>query len=252
MSNYLLFDIGGTKTRVAASYSGESLTEPVIYQTPQLYSQGLAEIVRVGKSLSSEGFEGICGGIAGPLNKDKSGIINAPNIPDWNNKLLQRDLEVALEAKVKLENDTAMVGLGEATEGAGKDYNIVVYITVSTGVNGVRVVSGKLDDHHFGFEIGKQILDVETGSSWEEMILHDGETTDKEAELISAGVFNSVLFWSPDVVILGGGRMQEIEIEQVKIHLHGLLKIYPELPVITKSELGEMGGLYGALHYLRQ
>ncbi len=252
MSKYLLFDIGGSKTRVSASYDGETFTDPVIYTTPQNYQQGIDEIIKVAKSLSSESYDIAGGGIAGPLNNDKSGIINAPNIPDWNQKPLQKDLQTALGTDVKLENDTALVGLGEAVHGAGKAFNIVVYITLSTGVNGVRVVNKGLDEHHFGFEIGKQILDIETETSWEEMITLDVNTSEKEAQLISFGVFNSVLFWSPEVVVLGGGRMKHVEVGEVEKHLHGLLKIYPGLPKVVKAELGDIGGVYGALHFLKE
>lgn len=252
MSKYLLFDIGGTNTRIGVSYDGQSVTEPVIYQTPQSYQQGVAEIIKVAKSLSSEGYEFAGGGIAGPLNKDKSGIINAPNLPDWSGKPVKSDLEKALETKVSIDNDTALVGLGESVYGAGKNYNLVVYITISTGVNGVRIVDGQIDERVFGFEIGKQILDAETETSWEEMIIGDVNTPEKEAEIISLGVFNSILFWSPQVVVLGGGRMRRIDVSEVEKHLEGLLKIYPELPKVAKAELGDVGGVWGALHYLKQ
>lgn len=250
MSRYLLFDIGGTTTRVAVSHDGVNIAEPVIYSTPQSYSLGIKQLVKVAKELSSQPYDKIGGGIAGPMNEDKSGIINAPNLPDWNWKPLQKDIRAELGGDVILENDTAMVGLGEAVKGAGKDHNIVVYITISTGVNGARIVNKKLDAHHFGFEIGKQLLDIETETSWEKMIIYEDNTVEKEAELIAYGVFNSVLFWSPEIIVLGGGRMKRIEISNVQRHLDGLLKIYPELPKVVKSELGEVGGVYGALEFL--
>ena len=252
MSKYLLFDIGGTKTRISVSYDGQGIGEPNVYPTPQSYQEGLNEIAKIAQSLSSDGFEAAGGGIAGPLNKDKSGIINAPNIPDWNGKKLKEDLESILHTTVLLENDTALVGLGEAVNGRGKDYAIVVYITVSTGVNGVRVVNKRLDEHYFGFEIGKQIIEVETGTSWEDMLAHDGETPEKEAELVATGVFNSVLFWSPEIIILGGGRMKSVDIELVKKHLNRVLKVYPELPLVERAQLGDIGGLYGALSFLKE
>ena len=57
-----------------------------------------------------------------------------------------------------MENDTALVGLGEATVGAGKGAAIVVYVTISTGANGARIVDGVLDRAAFGFELGEQLL----------------------------------------------------------------------------------------------
>ena len=40
-------------------------------------------------------------------------------------------------------------------------------------------------------------------------------------------------------------------IERLKAHLKGILHIYPELPVIVHSELGDIGGLHGALHFVK-
>lgn len=252
MSNYLLFDIGGTNTRVAASFDENNITDPIIYRTPQNYMQGIEELVKAAKSLSSESYDVVGGGIAGPLNKDKDGIINAPNLQDWNGKPFISDLKSHFDTKIIMENDTALVGLGEAVVGAGKDYEIVVYITISTGVNGVRIVNKRLDEHRFGFEIGKQILEVETDTSWEEILSSSGDIGEKEIDAIATGVYNSILFWSPDVIVMGGGKMKSIEIEKIASQLQNVLKVYPEIPDIRKSELGEMGGLYGALSYLRQ
>jgi predicted NBD/HSP70 family sugar kinase len=51
--------------------------------------------------------------------------INALNLPRWNGAALADDLEAALGTQVILENDTALVGLGEATVGAGKGAAVV-------------------------------------------------------------------------------------------------------------------------------
>jgi glucokinase len=51
-------------------------------------------------------------------------------------------------------------GLGEAVFGAGKGREIVVYMTISTGVGGARIVGGKIDASAMGFEPGHQIIDA--------------------------------------------------------------------------------------------
>ena len=65
-----------------------------------------------------------------------------------------------------IANDTAVVGLGEAHRGAGIGYNIVTYITVSTGVGGTRIVDGRIDRRIYGFEPGHQTIDIDN-SVWE-------------------------------------------------------------------------------------
>src|SRR3989344_3687759 len=158
---YLLFDIGGSKTRIAISFDGDYFGEPRIIDTPESFEEGMVQIEKIAKEMKNENIGLIVGGIAGPLNSEKSMVINAPNIPGWNNKPLKAELEKRLQAPVMLENDVALIGLGEALEGAGKGYEIVAYMTVSTGVNGVRIVDGKIDRSVFGFEMGHQILDFD-------------------------------------------------------------------------------------------
>jgi len=62
---------------------------------------------------------------------------------------------------VFIENDASIVGLGEAVSGAGMGEEIVVYITVSTGVGGTRIVSGEIDEHAYGFEPGHELINMQ-------------------------------------------------------------------------------------------
>ena len=43
---HLLFDIGGTRTRVALSKDGLGFEEPIIFSTPQDFSQGIQQLKR--------------------------------------------------------------------------------------------------------------------------------------------------------------------------------------------------------------
>jgi glucokinase len=83
-------------------------------------------------------------------------------LPDWQRKPLASALSKRLDgAPVYIENDKAVVGLGEATYGAGVGYGIVAYHTVSTGVGGVRTEDGKISRASAGFEPGHQIIDID-------------------------------------------------------------------------------------------
>jgi len=275
MNNYLLFDIGGTKSRFAVSKS-EGFAEPEIIDTPKDFDEAINKFSEVAKQICDGEIEKAAGGIAGPLNREKTGIINAPNLSDWNGKNFTKSFSEKINAKVFLENDTAIVGLGEALDGPGRDYSIVVYITISTGVNGVRIVDKKIDRNVFGFEIGSQIIDfdnsMKAGSSGlgdlEDFI--SGRETKKKygkhpkevkeqhvwkeiAEWASIGIYNTVLHWSPEIVILGGAMMNDIPVEVIEKNLEKLLKdVYPDTPKLVKAELGDIGGLHGALHYVKQ
>src|SRR5579864_6258256 len=158
---YILVDVGGTKMRVARSRDLAQFEEPTIIETPQDYGEGLNTLVEeISHIAGSEKVDAISVGLPGVLDQRKRLFYHSPHLPLWSRKSVADDLEKALNTKAILENDTALVALGEAVYGAGKEGKIVVYLTVSTGVGGVRVVDKKIDRAHFGFEPGHQYISL--------------------------------------------------------------------------------------------
>ena len=260
---YLLFDIGATKIRLAVSKNGQTFGKPVIFKTPKKISHGLDLIVSEAKKLCGGKILAAAGGIAGPLNTKKTMTINTPNLPGWSGKPLVESLQKILKTKVILENDAAVVGLGEACYGAGKGKSIVVYYTLSTGVNGVRIVNGKIDPSAFGFEVGFQLINSKS-LQWHiggnELKSRFGKAPEditsqkvwKNATMaLAVGLNNTIVHWSPEVIVFGGSVMNKISILQVKKELKKVLKIFPRHPEIKKAALGDIGGLYGALALIR-
>lgn len=266
---YILFDIGGTNTRVGVSFDGQTISSTEIFKTPKDFDAGAAAIESSAKKLLSNQNAGIgAGGVAGPLTKDKTATVNAPHLPGWSGRPLKLELATRLGCEVFLENDTAMAGLGEAIFGSGKEKNIVAYLTISTGVNGVRVLNKALEPSSLGFEIGHQVIDLDGSMRHADLeSLIGGAALERRygqspeditnpavwedvARFTAFGINNIIVFWSPDIVVLGGSLMRKISVERIKMHLKNILRLYPELPVIVKSELGDLGGLWGALHYL--
>jgi predicted NBD/HSP70 family sugar kinase len=257
--NSILFDIGATKIRMAYSVDGEIFEEPKVFETPKNYEEGLKLFVETAKKLAKEReIKKIVGGMS-------RSVLGWPN--DYEK--FKQDLGERLGAEIFIENDAAMVGLGEANWGAGRGFEIVAYITVSTGVGGARIVSGKIDERAIGFEPGKQIIDVDTKKTLEEMISgkalaektgkHPKEITDENiwdehAKILAVGLNNIIVEWSPNCVVLGGSMITgnpSISVEKTEQYLKEILKIFPQLPAIRKAELGDFGGLYGALAYLK-
>ena len=172
-------------------------------------------------------------------------------------------------APVFLENDAALAGLGEAVFGAGKGKKIVAYLTISTGVGGCRIVDGKIDENSQGFEPGHQIIfsdkniitleNLVSGTAIEKKYgkkpyeIFDVKIWNNVANNLAYGLHNVAVLWSPDIIILGGSMMKKIGIpvERVKFHLSKILNIFPKPPLIKKSKLGDLAGLYGALAHLK-
>lgn len=279
---HLLFDIGGTNTRVAATYNGKTFVAPKQFPTPKSFNEGITTIVELAR-LYSKGkkIQGIIGGVAGPLDAKKTKLSNSPHLKGWVNKPLSATLGRALHTKVHLENDTALVGLGEAVFGAGKHQSIVAYMTISTGVNGVRIVDGQIDRNALGFEIGHQII----GAPYEfpkASICHacnqrghlEGYVSGTSliqkfgthprhirkmsvwrdlARYLAYGVNNTIVYWSPNIVVLGGSMMKTpgIPLELVKKYTKETTKIFTRLPHIKQATLKDFGGLYGALAIIK-
>lgn len=267
---YLLFDIGGTKTRIALSYDMESFDNPIIIPTSQNYNDGILMFKKVVSDISKGGkIKIIAGGIRGILNKEKTMLENDHILRNWIKKPLKNDLENIFKAKAYIRNDAEIVGLGEAVYGAGKGNEIVAYITVSTGVGGARIVSGKIDKNRFGFEPGHQIIDIKNNKSLEDLIsgisfekrenkklyeIYDLKIWDNFARIFAFGLYNTILHWSPDIVVLGGSIItgnHGINIENVKKYLNEINTKFLELSKIKKAELGDIGGIYGALAFIK-
>lgn len=264
---YILIDIGGTKTRIAATRSGESFGEPDVFKTPQDFSEWIANIHKCTDTLRNDKeLRGVIVGVPGTFT-DEGVILRTPNLPHWQGVPLRDHLEKLLGAPITIYNDTALVGLGEAMHGAGKGHAIAAYLTISTGVNGVRIVDGNIDRSTHGFEIGHSIIDVEhekdvesiiSGGSLERQFgkpsheVHDVGLWEKISRY--AGIFsaNTTMYWSPSIVIIGGPVMNDLHIDIIEKEAKRHLYMYKEHPLFTRGTLKDFGGLYGALVVSRQ
>ena len=269
---YILADIGGTKMRIAGTNDPKKFDTPIILETSQSYEDDLSYFIDTAKSIAgSETISAIGIGVPGVLSPDKRTVLSSEHLPHWADRAFADDIEKHLQSKVYLENDTALVGLGEAVFGAGTGSSIVAYITVSTGVNGVRIIDGAIDRASLGFEIGGQYLSHGESdlATLEELIsgsaIHakygvhprdlgpDSPVWEELARIAAIGVHNTILHWSPELVVLGGSMFNEIGIpvESVKEHVAEIMKKFPRIPDIVHATLHDEGGLYGGLARLR-
>ncbi len=277
--SYILFDIGGTKTRVSRSEDLEHFEEPVKFETPPTYREGLVALSQAIESLTrSHGITGIAGGIRGPLNFEKTGIVSETKLHDWVGRNIVKDLEDRYHVPVVLENDTATVGLGEAVFGAGKGHDIVAYHTVSTGVGGARIVDGRIDRANMGFEPGHQDLDLDrsilgkriphtlenlvSGTALESRrgvkpyeIPQDDHVWDELALYLAHGLKNTIVYWSPQIIVLGGSMIvgePRILLADIQRHTKEVLGDLVPCPELVDAAFRDDGGLYGAMALLQQ
>ncbi|MBI3685115.1 ROK family protein [Candidatus Azambacteria bacterium] len=264
--------MGATNTRLAV-FDGKKMSAPRFLPTAGEFDEQIAQMRDAAFSFLPKGkkIAVAAGGVPGPLSKDKTTLVNAPNLGGWIGKPLRKKLEEILCAPVRLENDAALAGLGEAVFGAGRGKSIVGYITVSTGVGGARVVNGKIDENAMGFEPGGQIIRPDanegngslgeyiSGAALERRFgkkpehIADEAVWREAARVLAVGLHNTIVHWSPDIVVLGGSVMlNKIPFDEVVLLLKARMKIFPRLPEIRKATLGDFGGLWGARALLSQ
>lgn len=271
---HILFDIGGTRTRVARSDNLiDFVGEPVMFETLADFDLQMQKFADVAHGLlAGAPALKIAGGLKGVYDHESGRIGKTPGKEGWTWQPFAERVQSTLGVTPLVHNDTAIVGLGEAHAGAGVGSERLVYMSVSTGLGGVQIVHGNVVDTVYGFEPGHQIIDYKTGDRLEALVggaalearsgmkpidIHDKEIWEREAELLAIGLHNSILHWSPDRVVLGGSMMkgvgvEGIEIDRVVAHIEKYLTIFPKRPEFRLAKLGQFGGLYGAMIALKR
>jgi glucokinase len=209
---------------------------------------------------------------------------HAPNLPaSWASTLTESTLRALLGVPVALANDADMAAVGEATFGAGRSFDDVVYITISTGVGAGVVLGGRLVHGVRSLaEIGHTIIDrravregqqatVEQIASGTALASHaaalglDAEGADLVALIdqdqrariawdeavqgAGLAVVNLAHIFAPEVVVVGGGvgRSGETLLVPIRAMLaaHGP-RGHHASPLVVSAALGDDAGLIGA------
>jgi len=148
MSNYTIgVDLGGTNVRVALVDLEGTIIKEVNQPTEAakgpdyVINKMIAMIAEIteNESVSSVGI-----GSPGPLDPRTGVIIEPPNLPGWRNIPLVELIKKETGLQVVLDNDANSAALAESRVGAGKGYESVYYLTISTGVGGGFVINGNI------------------------------------------------------------------------------------------------------------
>jgi len=96
----------------------------------------------------------------GPLDPFEGIVLGAPNLPGWENLPLREVVSGRFGVPVHVGNDANVAALAEHRFGAGRGYDDMIYMTISTGIGGGIVLGGRLFLGHKGLagEIGHTVL----------------------------------------------------------------------------------------------
>ncbi len=151
MPPYILaVDLGGTQIRAALCDASGQIYRRIARLTQALEGrEAVLERIATTIAEAAEGtpfneIAGIAIGAPGPLNPVTGIVLNAPNLPGWQNVPLRGFISERFGRPTFLGNDANLAGLAEATYGAARGVRDVIYLTISTGIGSGIITDGRM------------------------------------------------------------------------------------------------------------
>ncbi len=259
--------------------------------------------------LQMKNVRGIGVGAPGAVNPEEGRVIFAPNLPEWKDVPLQKDLGKQLDLPVQVENDCNVCTLGVYHAELKAKPKSVVGIFIGTGIGGGLIIDGR---PYSGFnrtagEVGHMVLEVSgpkcscgNRGCFEALAsrtaifrqiqaaVKDGQKTvlvdmlgpdledlrsgdlrkalkkgdklverviEEAAQYTGIAVANLLNVLNPEVVILGGGLIQQLADDMMSIIVETAKDYAMPGTVrgidIVASELGDEAGITGAAVLVR-
>ncbi len=262
----IAIDIGGTNTRIALIGDDRKIVQKISFPTKSDIEEEAATIAQRLAKIPHKEVTRAVAGVPGVVSEEGV-VISSPNLVTWEQYNIKHILSEKLDLEVLIVNDAELAAIGEAAYGAGKDYHVVAFLTISTGIGGARIVGKSFDTGLSVFEPGRQIIDIKKQLSLQDIASGAAvrretgkaprEVTNKlfwkrKAEALAVGVWNSIVHWSPQIIVFGGPmilRKPGIDIDEVEEILREISNDTLPLPTLALSALGDDAALYGALAY---
>ena len=147
MKKVLAFDIGGTNIRVAKINEESQIEEIRKTSTPSNNAEAfLNALSKVIDDFDLSDVIAVGAGIPGVVNRETGFIYDMPNV-GVKNIDLAKFLKEKYNLSLFIRNDAEVACLAESTIGAGKKYERVFFITISTGLGGALTVDKENQDY---------------------------------------------------------------------------------------------------------
>ena len=224
----------------------------------------------------------------GPVDPDPDSptfgyITNTPK-PGWANTPVAPTLRDAFDIPIGFDTDVNVAALGEHSWGAAREVDTFVYLTIGTGIGGGGMVNGELIHGLIHPEMGHIAIPHDWdrdpfagtcpfhGDCWEglangpalearwgqpgELLPPAHEAWALEAHYLALGVTSIMMILSPQLVVMGGGVMEQEHIfplihREVKSLLNGYIQSPTVLEgmdsYIVPPALGGRSGALGAI-----
>ena len=275
MKKVLAFDIGGTNMRLALVNEKFEVEKRMDLSTvtgdPDAFMNNCIKLI---EQFPLEDVLAIGAGVPGVVNRETGEILDLPHV-HIKNVQFGKILSEKFNLPVYLRNDAEVACLGEAYLGAGKDYERVFFITVSTGLGGALCVDQKNQDYvtevghtkfiykntiqEYGLVSGINIIklikmnDIKGINSAKEMF--DGvKAKDSEAlrlydewfMILNKFVRLMIDSYTPDIICMTGGLMKAKDVFFKKLQDEN-----PDANIV-ECHFSESAGIMGASVYALQ
>jgi len=149
MKKYIIgVDIGGSNIKAGLVLKGSIIKRYSVKTESEKGKKVVIEnIIKAIMGVFTSNVLGIGVGSPGPSDYKKGIIIGPENVP-LKNVNLKKILEKKFNVPVFLDNDANCFVLGEAVYGSGKKSDVVIGLTLGTGVGGGIVVNKKIFHGH--------------------------------------------------------------------------------------------------------
>ena len=146
MRTFLGIEIGGTKLQIVLGDEQAQIVDRFRFDVDAgRGADGIRKQIRQALDkirLHSVGAIGI--GFGGPVDHATGKILTSYQISGWGDFVLQDWLEKLTRIPVWIDNDANVAALGESLYGAGKDKQVVFYVTMGSGVGAGIVINKQI------------------------------------------------------------------------------------------------------------
>ena len=275
----LALDVGGTKFALAAFDGSEKVLHQVCAtdrgQGPRGMMQQIERIISGWRNQHAFKPERCGIGFGGPVDFPSQTVTMSTHVSGWDAYPLIREMEALAGAPAIMDNDANAGALGEYIYGAGRGYEPLFYVTISTGIGGGIVIGGAIyrGANSYAGELGH--LNVEPngplclcGSNgclermccglWLERdygrpakdLFTDPTFVEGYVRYLARGLKAAIMILNPERIVIGGGiskagdslfiPLREELNRQMTVWSHARRDVAP-------AQLGDDSVLYGAL-----
>ena len=223
------------------------------------------------------------------LSSPTYGYITSTPKTGWTNVNLLGIFRQAFAVPIGFDTDVNVAAMGESKWGAGLGLDMVIYLTVGTGIGGGGVLNGRMMHGLIHPEMGHiRLPRLSNADEFEGICPYHGDCLQGlasgpamearwgksaaelppdhpawqiEARYLALAVSNFIFVLSPQRIVMGGGVMQQKHLfPLIRTEVKRLLNDYVQSPMILERideyivppGLGERSGILGAISLAKQ